>query len=427
MSVTTQTVADLTGDQAARSSPPEPAPAPAGLLHGIGFWSVAAAFAVIMGFSAVPTPLYGLYAARDGFGSLTITIVFAVYAVGVILALFTVGHVSDWYGRRRVMIPALLVAALSAVLFLVWRDLAGLIVARFVAGIAVGATSATATAWITELHAARRPTATRRRAEIVSGATNLGGIGIGPLIAGVLAEWVTKPLTVPYLVFLGLMAAGVVGLALAPETHALEPADRPRYHPQQVKAPAQARASFFGALIAAFIGIAALAFFMSLAPTFLAGPLHHPSLALAGAAAFLVFAAAAVAQILRLGRQALAAFGALCITAGSVAIVVAVQLSAPSLWLFLVGGAVLGAGGGAYFKSSLGTVMASSDPASRAGALTLFFIAAYIGLGIPAVGLGVLAQDVAAKTALLIFGGLLVAGVAASEGFSLRRPGRRGS
>lgn len=55
-----------------------------------------------MGFSAVPTPLYGLYAARDGFGSLTITIIYAVYAAGVILALFSVGHVSDWYGRRRV-------------------------------------------------------------------------------------------------------------------------------------------------------------------------------------------------------------------------------------------------------------------------------------------------------------------------------------
>jgi MFS family permease len=149
-------------------------------MHGVGFWLVAAAYAVIMAFSAVPTPLYGLYAARDGFGSLTITVVYAVYAGGVILALFTVGHVSDWYGRRRVLIPALLIAALSSVLFLIWRDLAGLMVARFVDGIAVGATAATATAWIGELHAARRPAATPRRAEIVGAATNLGGIGAGP-------------------------------------------------------------------------------------------------------------------------------------------------------------------------------------------------------------------------------------------------------
>lgn len=377
-----------------------------------------------MGYSAVPTPLYGLYAARDGFGSLTITVVYAVYAAGVILALFAVGHVSDWYGRRRVMIPALLIAALSGVLFLVWRDLAGLIVARFVDGIAVGATTATATAWIAELHAARRPTATARRAEIVGAATNLGGIGAGPLIAGALAQWVTKPLTTPYLVFLALLAAAAVALALTPETRTVEPADRPDYHPQQIKAPAKAPASFVGALIGAFIAFAALALFNSLAPTFLAGPLRHPSLALAGAAAFLVFAAAASAQILlsHLRRQALAAFGAVWITAGSAAIVVAVQLSAPSLWLFLAGGAVLGAGAGAYFKSSLGTAIALSDPGNRAGALTVLFLIGYIGLSIPAVGLGVLAQHVAAKTALLIFGGMLVAGVGASAGFLLRRP-----
>ncbi|MFB4302548.1 MFS transporter [Actinomadura sp. NTSP31] len=414
----TPVIADLVTD------PPQPAPTPAGRRHAVGFWAVSAAFAVIMGFSAVPTPLYGLYAARDGFGPLTITIVYAVYAVGVILALFTVGHVSDWYGRRRLLIPALLTAALSAILFLLWRDLTGLIVARFVNGLAIGATTATATAWITELHAARRPSATRRRAEIVGAAANLGGIGAGPLIAGALAQWVAKPLTVPYLVFLALMAASAVGLALTPETRTLASADRPRYHPQRITAPAQARAAFIGALIGAFIAFAALAFFMSLAPTFLAGPLGHPSRALAGAVDFLVFAATATAQILpaRYGRQALAGIGASWITAGSVAIVVAVQLSTPSLWLFLLGGAVLGFGAGAYFKSSLGTVIAASDPGSRAGALTSFFLTGYVGLTVPAVGLGVLAQHVAADTALLIFGVLLVTGVATSAAFLLHRP-----
>lgn len=254
-------------------------------------------------------------------------------------------------------------------------------------------------------------------------ATNLGGIGTGPLIAGVLAQWVTKPLTVPYLVFLGLLAIAAVGLALAPETRTMQPADRPRYHPQPIKAPAKGRVSFIAALIAAFIAFAGLALFNSLAPTFLAGPLHHPSLALAGGTSFIAFAAAAAAQVLLigLGRPALAAFGALSITAGAAAIVVAVQLSTPSLWLFLIGGAVLGAGGGAYFKSSLGTVIALSDPSNRAGALTVFFLIGYIGLSIPAVGLGVLSQHVADKTALLIFGAALVAGIAASAGFLVRR------
>ena len=77
------------------------------LNHDRGFWAIAFALMVVMAYSAFPTPLYGLYAARDGFGALTITAVFAAYAVGVTISLFLVGHLSDVYGRKRVLLPAL--------------------------------------------------------------------------------------------------------------------------------------------------------------------------------------------------------------------------------------------------------------------------------------------------------------------------------
>jgi MFS family permease len=72
-----------------------------------GFWAVVLAFGTVMAFTTVPTPLWSLYAQRDRFSSLTVTIVFAVYALAVALSLLLVGHVSDWYGRRRVLVPAL--------------------------------------------------------------------------------------------------------------------------------------------------------------------------------------------------------------------------------------------------------------------------------------------------------------------------------
>ena len=76
---------------------------------------MAVAFTVAMAFTTVPTPLWSLYAQRDRFSSLTVTVVFAVYAVAVAFSLFVAGHVSDWYGRRRVLMPALALEVVAAV------------------------------------------------------------------------------------------------------------------------------------------------------------------------------------------------------------------------------------------------------------------------------------------------------------------------
>ena len=82
---------------------------------------VAAAFCVNLAFSAVPTRLYVIYQQRDQISTLTITVVYAVYAVGVTVSLFLGGHVSDWMGRRRVLVPALAANAASALLLIAFR------------------------------------------------------------------------------------------------------------------------------------------------------------------------------------------------------------------------------------------------------------------------------------------------------------------
>ncbi|MDX6491906.1 MAG: hypothetical protein QOD43_2151, partial [Gaiellaceae bacterium] len=382
--------------------------------HSHGFWAVAFAFVIVMAYSALPTPLYALYAARDGFASVTITLVFAAYAFGVIASLFLAGHLSDRYGRRRLLFPALALSALSAVLFLVWRDLPGLLVARVVSGLGVGLVTATAMAWLTELHSHHRTAATGRRAEVVAVAANLGGIGAGPLVAGALAQWVAAPLTVPFAVFLVLLAVATLLIALTPETRATGAAQTP-YRPQRVSVPPHARGAFFGASGAAIAGFAALGLFTSLAPQFLVGVFGDRSRALAGAAAFLVFAAAAAAQVVLAtwSRRQLIGLGAAGMLTGSALLVVAVWLASPSLALFLLGGAVLGAGAGSLFKGSVMTVVAIADDDHRAEALAGLFLAAYVGLAVPVIGLGGLTQVVTPRVALLVFAGALVAGVLA--------------
>src|SRR5690348_8773452 len=101
------------------------------------FWMVSFAFLSVMAFSGLPSPLYGLYGARDDFSPFMVTVIFAVYAFGVIGALLLGGHLSDWYGRRRLLLPALGLAIGSAIVFLVWKSLPGLLVGRLLNGIAI--------------------------------------------------------------------------------------------------------------------------------------------------------------------------------------------------------------------------------------------------------------------------------------------------
>jgi MFS family permease len=390
--------------------------------HSIGFWAAAYAFLIVLAYNAVPTPLYGIYQQRDGFSSFAITVIFAAYAVGVGTSLFTVGHLSDWHGRRRLFAPALVVCMLSAVVFLLWRDLPGLILGRVLGGVGVGAVTATATAWLSELHSAARPDASMKRAQIVSTAANLGGIGVGPLVAGALAEWVGAPLTVPYVVSLVALAVALVAVAISPETRE-RPDPFPRYRPQRVSVPRQAVARYVAGGIGAAISFSVFGLFTSLAPSFLAGTLHHRSYALAGVTAFAVFAAAVVAQLGLAGRstRSAIAIGIATMVLGMAVLVVAVFLASPSLALFEIGGVISGAGAGALFKGVVTSVAEIATPDSRAEALAGMFLAGYIGLSLPVLGLGVMTQYLSPRVSLVIFTGVLAAAILAATPRLLQR------
>jgi MFS family permease len=390
--------------------------------HGVGFWIVAFAFVSVMAFATVPGPLWGLYQERDGFSSLMITVVFAMYALGVLVSLLLVGHVSDWYGRRRILVPAVLINVVAAIVFLAFRDVWGLIVARVLNGIGVGALIATSTAWLGELHAHQRPDASVHRPQLVATTANLGGLGLGALISGALAQWVGHPLTVPYVVCLVGMVAATGLLLVTPETRTL-PVPRPRYRPQRVSVPSADRPRFFAAGTSAAMAFATMGLFGSLAPTFLAGTLGHGSRALAGLAQFVVFVGAVAAQTapVRRPRAGLAA-GAGLLIAGMVLVVVAVWLPSPSLALFLIGGAVNGLGAGLLFKGAVATVAALATDDNRAETMAALFVAVYVGLSVPVVGLGVLTEHLATRDSLLVFGTLLVAGTLAAAPTLLKAP-----
>src|SRR3984957_16430097 len=137
MTTRTERTAALTGSPAARSA----GKTRRQRRHSAAFWILAAAVSVNLAFSAVPTPLYVIYQQRDHFSTLMITVVYAVYALGVIGSLFLGGHVSDWMGRRRVLVPALAGNVANAPMFNAFPSLPGLIIARVISGVSIGLTT----------------------------------------------------------------------------------------------------------------------------------------------------------------------------------------------------------------------------------------------------------------------------------------------
>jgi len=404
------------------TAPRATAPSLPRLSRRAGFWAVAFSFLIVTALSTAPSSLYGLYELREHLSPLTITIVYAVYAAGVTTSLLLVGHVSDWYGRRAVLIPAATLAIAAAVLFISWHSLAGLLVARVLTGLALGATVATATAYVADLDAGPDGAVTRRSG-IVSTIANVGGLAIGPLASGLLARYAPGGLTLPYIVLLVALLVAALAVVLAPEgrspAHPL-----PRYRPQRIKVPANARGQFLAAIAGVALAFATWGLFAGLAGRFLAGPLHHPSPALTGAAIFLTFGAGIVVQTTTTtwSGHCLLSAGIPTIILGLGILVASAWTAPPSLALFLIGGVVTGLGASAIFRASLGVVIATSRADDRAGALAAFFVAGYAALSLPVLGLGIALQYLSPQVTLLIFGLAVGLGILAAAPTLLRQP-----
>jgi len=364
-----------------------PAALRSGARHGVGFWVIAGAFLIMMAFSALPTPLYAIYQARDGFPTYVITVIFASYAVGVMGSLYLAGHVSDWLGRRRVILAAILIEILSAVVFLLWPEVPGLVVARFINGVAVGILTATATAHLGELRAVAKPKESPARAGTLAGIFNLGGIALGPLIGGVLARYIAAPLVVPYAVFLVLLVLAGIAVSFVPET-VDRAEEHPAYRPQHVSLPAGSGPTFFAAGAGVFSAFAIFGLFTSLAPNFIAGTMHETSRLVAGAVAFAVFAAAAVAQVgfSRLAARTQLVLSLVFMVLGLVFI--AVGVVTVDLPMFIVAGIIAGAGVGLQFRASVGVAVSLAVQGARGEVLAAIFLIAYTGLAVPVLLVG---------------------------------------
>jgi MFS family permease len=393
----------MTVDTAARSSVRGH-----GFDNGTGFWVAVVTFFIVTAYSTAPTPLWGALQQRDDFSTFAITIAFAAYAVGVVISLFLVGHLGDTVGRRPLIVGGVAIEIVSAIVFLLWPALSGLIVARVISGLGVGMLTATITAHILELHLKARPESTPVRGQMGSGVANLGGLGAGALISGVLAQEAPAPTTTPFVVFLVLLVIALIAIALVPETASPE-RKRVPYRPQRIRVPNKARSTFFLAGGIAFAAFAVLGLFTSLVPKVVAGQLHVTSTAVAGSVVFVTFAAGAVAPILfrSVTPRSKIGIGSLLLIAGIILLTLVV-IDSGGLPLFFVGGATSGLGAGLVFTAALAIAGGLAAPENRGEVLAGIFLASYLGLAVPVIGIGIATQSVTITVALTGFAVVIV-------------------
>ena len=334
----------------------------------VAFWLVALILATTMLGTTLPTPLYVIYQAQWHFSAAIVTVTFAVYAAGVLTALLLAGRSSDQAGRKPVLAVALGVSALSTLVFILAPDLGALIAARIVSGLSAGLMTGTATATLTELV----PASASRRASLVATAANMGGLGLGPLVAGLFAQYAPHPTVLVFEVYLAVLAVAGLFLFFVPET--VSSRHRPTLRLAGLGIPELGRGEFVAAGVAAFSAFSVLGLFTALVPTFLGDVLHEGSHAVQGAVVFLLLAVGTVTQLLlsrfSSRRVVLAGLG---LFLAALALIVA-ALSQAAMALFLTGTVVGGVAVGAVFLGSLATANRLAPPGRRGQVVSAYFV-----------------------------------------------------
>jgi MFS family permease len=381
----------------------------------LGLWFVAYAFLVAMLGTTLPTPLYPIYQQRFGFSPLLVTIIFALYSVAVIGGLLLFGRMSDVIGRRSVLLPGLVFSGLSAIAFATAAGLVPILVGRVLSGFSAAIFTGSATAALLDLS----PEDKRVRATTIAVAANLGGLGTGQLLSGVLAQYAPLPLQLPYLVDLGLVALAVLAILLTPET--VEHRER-RWRFQRLVVPSQVRPIFIPASIAGFCGFAVFGVYGSVLPTFVARVLHLPNHAIIGALLFALLTFSVIGQlgVHRVSERTGLPLGAAGLILGALFLGLGVWLTA--FWPMLISVVTLGLGQGLAMGSGLSGINRRAPQEQRGEVASTYFIVVYVGLAIPVVAVGLAAQALGPRPAGMLLAAATALVVGAVFAWLLVRP-----
>lgn len=366
------------------------------LPRGVGFVGVASAMVALLAAAGAPTPLWPVYQGEWGFAPWLLTLAFGVYAIALLLTILVIGSLSDYIGRRPLLIGALALELVAMGVFLFAPSVEWLIVARVIQGIATGAASSSFSAAVVELAPERR----KKLGALMASLAPLAGLGIGAIFAGLVAQFIpTAAAFTVWLVLAIVMALGTIFAVLTPETAGRKPGALASLSPR-LSVPPQVRALFATTIPGTVAAFMSMALFLALVPTVLAAVFSVTSPVVGGLAALAAFVAGSVvsATTTSVRPHRLRILGSIALVVGALLLVGSIGAHAlPLLWCSVVFG---GAGLGATFSGTIRGLVPEVKIHERAGLFAAVYLVAYLAMGVSAIiaGFVATAEGVASMT-----------------------------
>lgn len=377
--------------------------------RGTAFPGVAAVFVVFLAASSVPSPLYPVYQQQWHFSAWVLTVVFALYVVGLLGSLLVVGALSDHLGRRPVLAAAIALEMVALVLFLTAGNVVVLAAARVLQGIATGAATTTLSATLVDLE----PPHARGRAGVVTSVAPLTGLALGALGSGLLVEFGPAPTRLVYSLLLGAMALAAAVTAFLPETSPRRPGAVASLRPRAAL-PAHLRADIVPVVPAMVASWALAGLFLSLGPSVAAQLLGLQSRFVGGVVVTLLAGTGALTVAVLRSRPASALLAPSSALLGLGVLTALAGTTADLVWLAAAGTVVAGIGFGASVLAAFGTFARLAGPHERGAVFASANIINYLGNSVPAVLGGIAVTALGLRTATEIYALAIVAIVSAA-------------
>ncbi|HEY7882407.1 MAG TPA: MFS transporter [Streptosporangiaceae bacterium] len=396
-----------------------PAAARFRLPAGVSFWVMATAYLGLMLAASAPSPLYVVYQHRFGFSALTLTMIFGVYALVLLAALLTVGGLSDFVGRKPVLLISLALMVVSMLVFARASGVAWLYAARILQGIAAGSSLGAVSAALIDYASPRQlPLAALMTSLIPS-----LGLALGAAVAGGLVQFAPDPTALVFvLLAIGFLAI-MVAVALAGETVPRRPAGwralRPRVAVSRAVRPEFA--SLVPGLIAPW---AQVGFTLSLTTTLASVRFGITDRFLDGLVVAAVFGFAFVATLATRRVRPPRAIAAGCAGLIAGAAITLVSLAGPWDVPFYLGSVLTGLGAGATLGAVMRALAPLPAPAERGEFFAAVYVVGYLAFSLPAMIAGIFVVHAGLLATTVGYGiGVTVLSLAAI-GSALRSAGR---